>query len=276
MPFDGNENTGYGDADFDVAYIPTRMPNKVYVVRTDTDEAIGIVGKNYPKRSGHKSMLSKIRETWAELLPEWTDEATITTKVSRRGAWCLEEVKFPKQPRPIRTEKQSTELIPRIVYWTSLDGLTSNNLLFGAIDMFCTNGMVIGNYSSIKKKNSKNFIPSILADEMTDAKDIFLGQVNYVQSLADTLVSFSQIKQITEDLFNERKAAQMITSIMREVDIRGSNMFAVHSAFTQYASHSDRFGFRRSANENNLVERQFKRNTEVVKWLEHDAFRVAA
>jgi hypothetical protein len=40
MPFDGNEKTGYGDADFDVAYLPTRMPNKVYVVRTDTDEAI--------------------------------------------------------------------------------------------------------------------------------------------------------------------------------------------------------------------------------------------
>ena len=275
MPFDGYSNE-FGDADFDVAYIPTRMPSKVYVVRTDTDEAIGIVGKDYPERSGHKPMLEKIRETWAELLPEWTDEATVTTKVSRRGAWCLEEVKFPKQPRPIRTEKQSTELIPRIVYWTSLDGLTSNNLLSGSIDSYCTNGQIFGDYSHIKRKNSKNFVPSIIADEMSDLKEKFHNQVNYVQALADTLVSFSQIKQITEDLFNERKAAQMITSIMSEVDIRGSNMFAVHSAFTQYASHDDRFGFRRSANENNLVERQFKRNTEVVKWLEHDAFQVAA
>lgn len=276
MPFDGYDNS-YGDADFDVAYLPTRMPNKVYVVRTDKDEAIGIVGKDYPKRvDGHKKMLDTVRDTWRELLPDWVPDASITTRVSRNGAWCLEEVKFPKQPRPITTNKQSTELIPRIVYWTSLDGLTSNNLLFGAIDMFCTNGMVIGNYSSIKKKNSKNFIPSLLSDEMDNAKETFLGQVNYIQSLADKTVSFDTIKRITQDLFNERKAKEMMSSIMDEVSVRGSNMFAVHSAFTQYASHSDRFGFRQTANQNNLIERQFKRTTEVSRWLEHDAFKVAA
>lgn len=274
MPFDGFDH--YGEADFNVTYTPTRMPSKVYVVRTDTDEAIGIVGKDYPKKTGHKPMLSKIRETWQELLPDWANDAEVSTQVSRNGAWCLEEVKFPKQPRPVTTNKQSTELIPRIVYWTSLDGLTSNNLLFGAIDMFCTNGMVIGDYSSIKKKNSKNFIPSLLSDEMDNAKETFLSQVNYVQQLADKEVSFHQIKQITDDLFNERKAKQMLSTIMDEVAVRGSNLFAVHSAFTHYASHDTRFGFNKSKNQNNLVERQFKRNTEVAKWLDHDAFKVAA
>ena len=36
----------YGDADFDIDFAPLeRFPERKYVIRTDTDEAIGVVGK---------------------------------------------------------------------------------------------------------------------------------------------------------------------------------------------------------------------------------------
>jgi len=59
--------------------------------------------------------------------------------------------------------------------------------------------------------------------------------------------------------------------VLDEFSVRGANAWAVYSAFTQYASHEDRFSFRQTANDNTL-ERQFKRNEDVAKWIEHPAF----
>jgi hypothetical protein len=95
---------------FDISYQSLeRYPDMKYVIRNDTDEAIGVVGKDF-KAASHPEFFGKIRETWQELLPDLADDVQITNKVSRNGAWALEQVIFPKAKTIIETDKHSTEI----------------------------------------------------------------------------------------------------------------------------------------------------------------------
>ena len=101
---------------FDISYQSLeRYPDMKYVIRNDTDEAIGVVGKDF-KAASHPEFFGKIRETWQELLPDLADDVQITNKVSRNGAWALEQVIFPKAKTIIETDKHSTEIALRFIY----------------------------------------------------------------------------------------------------------------------------------------------------------------
>tara|TARA_R110002012_G_scaffold118446_1_gene267272 strand:+ start:473 stop:1318 length:846 start_codon:yes stop_codon:yes gene_type:complete len=280
MPFDfitdDNEYAGdFGPADFTVSRSPTKLKGKDYVTRDDTGQVIGIVGSNSAKRTGFKPLLSALRNTVADIVPEWMDEVQISTQISRGGAYCLEKLTFPRQATPIESKRHQTTLLPQVIYWSSLDASTSNNSVLGAVDFFCTNTHWRGELQHFKKKSTKNFTEDSFAREIEQSKDTFMQQVNYCQRMAQTEVTHSQIEQVTKDLFKEKRAKEMMMSIMDEVSVRGSNVFAIHSAFTQYGSHSSRFGFR-DTKLDNLVERQFNRGMEVAKWLEHPIFQAQA
>ena len=117
---------------FDISYQSLeRYPDMKYVIRNDTDEAIGVVGKDF-KAASHPDFFGKIRETWQELLPDLADDVQITNKVSRNGAWALEQVIFPKAKTIIETDKHSTEIALRFVYWHGIDGSCRNNCLVGS------------------------------------------------------------------------------------------------------------------------------------------------
>ena len=89
----------FGEADFDIEFAPLeRFPERKYVIRTDTDEAIGVVGKDFGGVS-HPQFFGQIRDAWAEELgfthKDFHDsvalenDVSIDTKVSRNGAWAL-------------------------------------------------------------------------------------------------------------------------------------------------------------------------------------------
>jgi hypothetical protein len=279
MPFDtldADEYAGdFGPANFTVTRSPTRLKGKDYVTRDDTGKVIGIVGSNSAKRTGFMPLLNALRTTVAEIVPEWMDEVKINTQISRDGSFCLEKMTFPRQSTPVESKRHQTELVPQVIYWSSLDGSTSNNSISGAVDTFCLNGLWTGQLQHFKRKSTKNFTEESFAREIEQSKDTFIRQVNYCRHLAQTEVTHSQIEQVTNDLFKEKRAKEMMMSIMDEVSVRGSNVFAIQSAFTQYGSHSNRFGFRKTSIDN-LVERQFSRNLEVAKWLEHPIFQAQA
>ena len=88
----------FGDADFDIDFAPLeRFPERKYVIRTDTDEAIGVVGKDFGGVD-HPTYFGQIRGAVAEELVfthkdfydsmSINNDITIDTKVSRNGAWA--------------------------------------------------------------------------------------------------------------------------------------------------------------------------------------------
>tara|TARA_R100001082_G_scaffold100987_3_gene70351 strand:- start:782 stop:1117 length:336 start_codon:yes stop_codon:yes gene_type:complete len=101
--------------------------------------------------------------------------------------------------------------------------------------------------------------------------DRFIDHTQWCQKLAQTPVSVVRLKDALENMLPKRASKNMLNSVLSEFEVRGANAWSVYSAFTQYATHDDRFGFRQTANDNTL-ERQFKRNEDVAKWIEHPEF----
>ena len=262
--------------DFDIGYAPLeRYPEMKYVIRGDNDQAIGVVGKDFNAVS-HPEFFGKMRETWKELLPELVEDATIYNKVSRHGAWALEEVIFPKAVRTVETSLHQTDLALRFVYWHGVDGSCRNNCLVGAIDFFCTNGMVLGDYDHVKRKNTKGFSMNNFIEEITNLEGRFEEHVAWCQKIARRSVNEHKIRAMLEGIIpSERTQEKMFTSVMDEVETRGWNMWSVYSAFTEYASHENRFALRSTGNDN-YEERQFKRNTDVAKWTSSPEFMALA
>ena len=265
----------FGQADFDIAYAPLeRFPERKYVIRTDTDEAIGVVGKDFGGVS-HPDFFGPIREAWSFELG-YTDtinpnEVDIDTRISRNGAWALEKVTFNNHRATIETNKHKTDTALTLYAWHGVDGLTSNNVISGAIDFFCTNGMVSGDYNKIRKKNTRHFDMNRITYEMEGIYDRFIDHTQWCQKLAETPISVVRLKDALENMLPKRASKNMLNSVLSEFEVRGANAWSVYSAFTQYATHDDRFGFRQTANDNTL-ERQFKRNEDVAKWIEHPEF----
>jgi len=271
----------YGEADFTIRKeVIERFPERCFVIREDTDEAIGIVGKDFGGVD-HPTYFGQIRGAVAEELGfthkdfydsmSINNDITIDTKVSRNGAWALEKMVFNNHKATVETDRHTTETALSLYAWHGVDGSTSNNVISGAIDFFCTNGMVTGDYSKIRKKNTRHFDMSRITHEMEGIYDRWLDHNAWCQKLAEKDVSVNALKTALEDILPERASKNMINSVLDEFSVRGANAWAVYSAFTQYASHEDRFSFRQTANDNTL-ERQFKRNEDVAKWIEHPAF----
>ena len=271
----------YGEADFTIRKeVIDRFPERCFVVREDTDEAIGIVGKDFGGVD-HPTYFGQIRGAVAEELGfthkdfydsmSINNDITIDTKVSRNGAWALEKMVFNNHKATVETDRHKTETALSLYAWHGVDGSTSNNVISGAIDFFCTNGMVTGDYSKIRKKNTRHFDMSRITHEMEGIYDRWLDHNAWCQKLAEKDISVTSLKNTLEVMLPERASKNMLNSVLDEFSVRGANAWAVYSAFTQYASHEDRFGFRQTANDNTL-ERQFKRNEDVAKWIEHPAF----
>ena len=271
----------YGEADFTIRKeVIDRFPERCFVIREDTDEAIGIVGKDFGGVD-HPTYFGQIRGAVAEELGfthkdfydsvSISNDITIDTKVSRNGAWALEKMVFNNHKATVETDRHTTETALSLYAWHGVDGSTSNNVISGAIDFFCTNGMVTGDYSKIRKKNTRHFDMSRITHEMEGIYDRWLDHNAWCQKLAEKDISVTSLKNTLEIMLPERASKNMLNSVLDEFSVRGANAWAVYSAFTQYASHEDRFSFRQTANDNTL-ERQFKRNEDVAKWIEHPAF----
>src|SRR5210317_754690 len=262
--------------DFDISYQSLeRYPDMKYVIRNDTDEAVGVVGKDF-KAASHPDFFGKIRETWQELLPDLADDVQISNKVSRNGAWALEQVIFPKAKTIIETDKHSTEIALRFIYWHGIDGSCRNNCLVGAIDFFCTNGMIRGDYDHLKRKNTKNFTMDTFIEDIESLVERYQHPVEWCQHLARKRGEADQVKAMLEALIpSDRAREKMLDSVNQEAQTRGWNMWSVYSAFTEYASHEERFSLRSTSNDNH-EERLFRRNTDVAKWTSDPAFLALA
>jgi len=249
--------------------------DKFFVVNSKTDEALGIVGQSFLPTS-HPDFFGSIRPVWQDKLPHLLDDVKIHNKISSNGAWALEEVIFPRAKTTIETDKHSTDIALRFIYWHGLSGNCKSNCLVGAIDFYCTNGMIRGDYDHLKKKNTKNFSLDDFVDDIGGLEERFDAHVEWCKQIAAKRVSEDQIRMLLDNVIPfERTRTKMLDSVMEEVGTRGWNVWSVYSAFTQYASHEDRFGLKNTAN-NNIAERMFNRNTDVAKWTSSPEFMAIA
>jgi len=239
---------------------------------------LGVVGDSYPLNT-HKNFFLQQQEMLARKFPfGHLENASTKYQVSRGGAWALQDITFPNVKFPIENRKHKTEVSLRNVSWHSVDGSASNNALFGAIDFFCSNGMITGQYDVVRKKNTKNFDMRQFIYEIETSVEEFHLTVRKYQAWANRDITFQNAQTVVESLHVAKRSKEKLINIYeQESTIRGSNLWALYSAFTNYSSHTDNgFAIRKTASDH-TAQTMLKREFEVASWVENEEFvRLAA
>tara|TARA_Y100001937_G_scaffold1861_1_gene2367 strand:- start:150 stop:1001 length:852 start_codon:yes stop_codon:yes gene_type:complete len=262
--------------DFTTRTEPTRMAGKKYVINNATDKVIGIVGSKFNSVT-HAEFYDKVWNTMSEQLGEEAMKGVqIKWNTARDGAFAMLDATMPSTKALITTDKQQTEISQRVIALHGVDGLCSNQVFFGAIDFFCTNGMIRGEHDKVRRKNTTNFSMSNFIKELEDANSDFYSQAEQLQVWADTPLDDESVQKMLNSLMgSEDKSEKMLSLYGQEIGKRGRNAFALYSAFTNYASYADErngFKLRNTGNDTNSIS-MWRREQEVTKWVSSKQFK---
>ena len=264
--------------DFDIHIEPAyrngvQVDGQNWVVRDDTDTPLHrAVGDSFNTVS-HKERFAGIQDVLRDNMPVQDMQNVNTSfKTARGGEWALMDCTFNDVKFPIETKSHKTEIAMRTVAWSGIAGSSSNNILFGAIDFFCTNGMVTGEYDKIRRKNSTNFTLDALLSEIHESKEAFMVFAERMQRWAEKEVSIMDVDNVIEGLFPAQRKQDMMKSLfMDEAAQRGMNVWSLYSAFTNYSSHEE-VGIIRKTGKDTRAANMWKREDEVSKLISQPVF----
>ena len=265
--------------DFDVVFEPTKVHDKKYVINGDTGEYIGVVGDGFNCAS-HKDFFHGVQDTMTETLSsDELRDAKVSWKRARQDAWALMDVQLPNTIAKITTDRHETTVSQRIIALHGIDGSCSNQVFFGAIDFFCTNGMIRGEHDKVRRKNTSNFTMDRFISDLRNSRQDFYKQTEQLQRWAETSLVTVDVRAFLEKLLkSERTTDKMFTLYNQEVATRGRNVFALYSAFTNYATYADeRNGFAlRNTGSDTQSKSLFMREIEVANWVNTPQFKAVA
>jgi hypothetical protein len=281
MPFDFNIDTPTHELivpdylDFDVHFNDTRVRDKKYVINSDTDEAIAIIGRGATARN-HAEFYNRVWDTIVEdLSQEDLRDKTYNFSSARNKGWSMLDITFPNVKTTVKTKKHETEIAFRMIAVHAIDGTASPATWFGGIDTFCTNGQITGDWDMVRKKNTSGFTVDNFMRELRVAKTNFDLQGKRLQSWADTNLAHVQVDELIQEIVkSERKSRKLHDLFLSERHTRGNNLFALYSAFTNYSSYADErngFALRNTGNDTRAVS-MLAREQEVSKWVSSPAF----
>ena len=270
MPFDIPTHL-----DFDVEFEDTKVSDKKYVINGNTGQYLGIVGNGFTCAS-HGDFYRGVMDTLTENLePSDTMNAQYKWRTARNGAWTMLDITLPDMQVEISTDKHSTTLGNRIISLHGIDGSCSNQVYFGQIDFFCTNGMIRGEYDKVRKKNTANFSLDSFIYELNRSRRDFYSETAKMQVWAQTDLKYVNVQSLLEEMISSRrKAEKMYQLYCHEASQRGHNKWALYSAFTNYASYADErngFNLRNTGHDTQAIS-MFTREQEVSKWVSDDRF----
>jgi len=262
--------------DFDPVFEPTKVRDKKYVINGNTGDYIGVVGDTFNCAS-HDAFFTGVVDTITENL-SYVARDGMTTKwnVARQNAWAMLDMTLPNVTARIETDKHSTTIAQRIIALHGIDGSCSNQTYFGAIDFFCTNGMIRGEHDKIRRKNSANFSMGRFIRDLRESTQSFYAQSERLQGWANKPLFVGDVKSMLESLLkSDRTSEKMLNLYNQEASVRGQNVWALYSAFTNYASYADErngFALRNTGKDTNAVS-MFQRESKVSQWIESKPFK---
>ena len=260
--FKGKDDTFYMDEDHK------------HIVRMYDDKplSLGVVGKNYNKLSNEK-LCKSIEETFVEAL---TDEelrgVDVKDTVSYHGGLSIRQYIFPNIRADIQA--RNSDVAFRTIIVNGYDGSSSFKLYNGAIDFFCSNGMVTGIYDMIVKKHTKGLQIPRLIDKVKTSIDIFYKQAEQWQHWVGKTITDEEAQECYESFPNA--SDKMVAKLMRQFHIEslshGRTVWALYSAATFYSSHSAGEFATRETGQDHTASTLLNRERQVRSWVETDRF----
>ena len=277
MPFDiPMQDMIPENLDFEVMFEPTKVKDKKYVINGYTGEYIGVVGDTFNCAS-HTEFFEGVHNTVTENLGKaQCEDMNMKWRSARQNAWAMLDMTLPNVTARIETDKHSTTIAQRIIALHGVDGSCSNQTFFGAIDFFCTNGMIRGEHDKVRRKNTANFTMDRFIRDLRESTQSFYAQSERLQGWANKPLYIGNVKAMLDTLLkSDRMAEKMLGLYNQEASVRGQNVWALYSAFTNYASYADErngFNLRNTGKDTGAVS-MFQRESKVSQWIESKPFK---
>ena len=235
-----------------------------------------IVGKGQALVQKEKYFLSAI-ETITETMPS-SDLQNVDVKWSfaNNDAWTQLELILNDVKAKVTTPKHETEVGFRIGVINAIDATSSNKVFFGLMDFFCSNKAMGGIWDMFVMKNSSGFTVEKFVTALQESKQDFYSTTKQLQKYADTSLVHVNVKDMLDSIIkSERQSKKMYNLYSEESAVRGANVFALYSAFTNYASYGDeRNNFKiKETGKDTKALTLLKREGEVVNWISSSSFR---
>lgn len=266
---------------FPLHFETTKWNRMKYVQNAATDEYIGIVGSGF-RCADHVTFFESVQQCMIETLDE-ADLSAVDVKwrSARRNAWAMMDLQLTGVAVEIANPKFKTTIMPRIVALHGVDGSCSNQVYFGKIDAFCTNGMINGTYDQVRRKNTSGFNMDDFIKQLRNARQDFYQEAEMMNEWLNTGIPQPRVLSDVEDLIksivgSERKGEKLTELYWQEAGVRGHNVFSLYSAFTNYATDDVRSGMplRNTRDKGETAsESMWKREQEVSKWISTPAFQ---
>lgn len=256
--------------DFSFEEIPTHIGRLIR--RTDTLQGLGVVGARYAIAQ-NTDLADKLAEGCEAALPAHALQGIeLKESTSKNGAFSRFEYRFPNLGADIRQlTGRSTQLQFRVSVSNGFGGQAIRTVA-GAIDFFCDNGMVLGDFETSVFRHTSGFNPNKVRDFVRLEADRFNERVRIWQRWA-----LNEITPADAELALEHAgmSGRVVKRIMEQFDLeaqeRGCTTWALYSALTYRASHnSDRFKVR-DTGVDNIAETLDRREREVSQIIAHPA-----
>lgn len=231
------------------AYFTGRDPNKHYLdpqhshivrMQSDAPVSLGIVGSKYtlvPFRDVVSACELGFKSAGADMAACIVKDSCIGNgeKVMRQYIWENQNFQADNKSR----------IMFRSILMKGNDGTGSIRILFGAIDAFCTNGMIIGDYDTIAKRHTGDFVPKLdfFRERMETGFKIFSELPKSIFAMRNMSLSLDQAREILVQL---NTSSRFIDMILQRWHVEGSNrgyiqgtMWTLYSALTWWATHHD-------------------------------------
>ena len=239
-----------------------------------TGHVLNVVCANY-KLIHNKELFSHVEDTLYKKMPDTSlADVQVKDKVSGFGRVCLREYVFPNIRCKLKRAARS-DIAFRLIVQNGYGG-SALRIHAGAIEFFCSNGMITGEYQSTYHKHTAGLVVTGINTAVERALDVFAASEQKWQRWEETPVGHDQAMQLFHELASSDKLrGNLIQQYMQERDTRGANLYSVYSALTYYASHNDgEFKLRSSVQtQDTEASTMLQRELTVAKWVNSDAWR---
>jgi hypothetical protein len=207
--------------------------------RTDTEKALGMVKERY-QIVQNADLFDALTSALEDAAPARAlDGNQIKPSISYGGAQAFADISFPALTEDlIQARGNATALTFRLLLWNSFDGSSPVRLAAGAIDGFCTNGMIFGSYDLFGKRHTKGFSQVELEGFVGNSFVLFQDKITELRRETFAPIELKQAEEFLKKNFSERRAAQLLERFAIEAQGRGATVWALRSALTFYASHN--------------------------------------
>jgi hypothetical protein len=205
------------------------------------------VVKNSYKLVTHKEVYDALTPILSE------HDVTVSTYHDNDGAKAYIDVRFDK----LTTSLAGSGVAFRAIFHNGYGG-TSLGCIIGAVNFFCTNGMILGDYETVYRRHTSGLDASVAADWLKAGMAKWkIGVARWHHWMREYPTADQErdaIKAMSDNSQHQQRMARELG--LRYIPKYGNTLFALYQTLTDFASHYEDYKLR-AVNNNSPHEREF-------------------